>query len=654
MPSTNPRTSRSRFSSPAHLSNSPSSHNRGVAASEGQRSFMQRWLEPPVQNKASYQDAGLVKGGVVENMAPLGTMPKAAMLKKPTLFATTSGDQASDELSPAPSGNTVKRIVLKKPYHSATPNATNSPSPIESSPTPAASIAPVLDMGDSAEASEVASLGVYPGINVDDAADDDWVPQQKGRSRRASAQKSRKSTPAGSASSRRQSTRKRGFGASATPTPDADRELGPSSPDSGTLDRAQQAKALVEKVVLAAVEEALSHYRYPTAWALRQLYDENAEDGNFVTMIEDIYHQRADAATLLEFNRLVEEKKREGKQDNKGCRHFNGNALSPQKPVPAPYSDLITFNKTRDQQATPCERASKKMKLDSGGRAAHKMAGDEGTPTKKGSGLKRSPTKGRKKRSGSVSSSSSLSSAPDDMPEDYEEYMDRVNDDLGLGVSRPPSSSAAEPNNAPTPANPAQPISAAQKRKPASKKKDASPNASSQNNNAAQDPSPSMPGVVLTTGASRNSNSNSAAATSHKKLSGSKSAALDPTTHELLELKRGKKAETNNLTKLASAESFSRVPLGADEKPPSTPRASVPRGEPARTSLKTPALTGRATRAAKRNHEELDDSISPSSLSLRPDFPEPPSTRGSRAGTPSHLRSAAGKKARSGIRVKTS
>ena len=43
---------------------------------------MQRWLEPPVQVKASYQEAGLMRHGVVEGMAPLGTMPKVGIFKK--------------------------------------------------------------------------------------------------------------------------------------------------------------------------------------------------------------------------------------------------------------------------------------------------------------------------------------------------------------------------------------------------------------------------------------------------------------------------------------------------------------------------------------------------------------------------------------------
>lgn len=55
---------------------------------------MQRWLEPTVQSKASFEDDGLVRYGVVENMAPLGSLPKP----KKTGPETNSG---------------VKRIILR-------------------------------------------------------------------------------------------------------------------------------------------------------------------------------------------------------------------------------------------------------------------------------------------------------------------------------------------------------------------------------------------------------------------------------------------------------------------------------------------------------------------------------------------------------------
>ena len=43
---------------------------------------MQKWLEPPVQNKASFQEVGLARAGVVEHMLPLGTVPRASHIRR--------------------------------------------------------------------------------------------------------------------------------------------------------------------------------------------------------------------------------------------------------------------------------------------------------------------------------------------------------------------------------------------------------------------------------------------------------------------------------------------------------------------------------------------------------------------------------------------
>src|SRR6478736_5345696 len=78
MISSNTRTTRSRYSSPAQSQNTKWNGvlDASKGATEGSRAFMQRWLEPTVQSKASFEDDGLVRYGVVENMAPLGSLPK--------------------------------------------------------------------------------------------------------------------------------------------------------------------------------------------------------------------------------------------------------------------------------------------------------------------------------------------------------------------------------------------------------------------------------------------------------------------------------------------------------------------------------------------------------------------------------------------------
>jgi hypothetical protein len=139
----------------------------------------------------------------------------------------------------------------------------------------------------------------------------------------------------------------------------------------GGADAGSQAvdrKKAVDKVVEAAVAEAVSHYRYPTAWALRTLYDENSSNPEFLTMIETVYLQTANADTLEEFCRLLYEKKKEGKKANK-ARHYleppatNGH-LTPHQPKRAPYGNLVKydFSTIRIGQA-PAVKSQKKARL---------------------------------------------------------------------------------------------------------------------------------------------------------------------------------------------------------------------------------------------------------------------------------------------------
>lgn len=80
----------------------------GVGGLDGQRAFMQKWLEPPVQNKASFQDYGLMRTGVVEHMLPLGTVPKPAHVRKLAEKATAPlAESASSPTSTAEPPDTL-------------------------------------------------------------------------------------------------------------------------------------------------------------------------------------------------------------------------------------------------------------------------------------------------------------------------------------------------------------------------------------------------------------------------------------------------------------------------------------------------------------------------------------------------------------------
>ncbi|GAP86429.1 putative phd-finger domain-containing protein [Rosellinia necatrix] len=750
MSSSHSKPTRSRLSSPHRHSSSSAGHTRGGGAgggpSDGSRSLMQRWLEPPVQNKPSFQEAGLVRGGVVENMAPLGTMPRAAMLKKTPLCA---------ESPPPVPASTVKRIVLKKPFSPVFANAAAAAAATVATTPGAAAVTPDVTrmslsrtgsagtvedvMGDASLSPTSRGHLTLPIPVVDDMDDDDYVPK-KSKARRSlqNASHTKPSfTPVNLSHPRRQSHRHKSARSSPIPPPVPEPELepelvvdptpdptpAPTSPPSPSLAHSEALsprqlarepddKEQADKIVEIAVEEALRHNRYPTAWALRLLYDENSHKPKFVSMIEDVYYQRATPKTMRKFHRLISEKKKEGKKENRGCYYFvpptSGDGPSPRKPVPAPYEHLIRMDfaslirasasdteadadshiskkrKTESvtERATPARQADARVEARPDARADAATAASQAALHSQRNGghqqghhgrgghvkTNKSP-RGKKTRSGSVSSSSSLSSVPDDAIEDYDGFMGSVDGDPEASWME---DDHAEGNNAQTPAGSLRPISVKQA-KPASKKQIVSPNPAPEQNTPTTHPprsrDSSMPVAVVatsTTTANNGTPNHASLHTPHHTSHYPKDSAhtlkfpsrfgdLDNAADLFARKKRSRKSETAVNTQSASEDSFVREPLELDElpdEPDLLPQPPAPPPERARLS-RTPAppLSSRAARAAKRNHDEFDDASSPTLSSFRADF-ELSSARNSRAATPTNPRSS--KKPRGGLRVKTS
>ncbi|KAM0255566.1 hypothetical protein ACHAQJ_005637 [Trichoderma viride] len=377
MISSNTRASRSRFSSPSRPLEAKSS-----ASNDGSKTFMQRWLEPSVQSKASFEEAGLMRYGVLETMAPLGTLPKP----KKTGSEAGPGHQPVRKIILRPSGTTTQaashqddQAALPK----AKPRASSPPAP--STPPPPAS-APSHRRAQAAK----------------EAEDEEYDP--KGASRRRPSR--RVSLPA------KQSRQHAGASEGKNTTTVVITPPKPK-PAVATPKRAHRRvpddAVFADKVVEAAVDEALNHYRYPTAWALRSLYDERCGDTEFVAMVEDVFKQRADAETMDEFARLIEVKKREGKKDDQGCYYFvppsTNSRFTPHKPKAAPYARLLLHHADDDTGEMRAAKRSKTSHANDTPRSK-KMANG----TKSHGDSVRTPSRRRNRRD-SGSSESSLSSA---------------------------------------------------------------------------------------------------------------------------------------------------------------------------------------------------------------------------------------------------
>ncbi|KAL7923850.1 hypothetical protein ACQKWADRAFT_311650 [Trichoderma austrokoningii] len=386
MISSNTRASRSRFSSPSQSLEAKSS-----AANDGSKTFMQRWLEPSVQSKASFEEAGLMRYGVLETMAPLGTLPKP----KKTGGEAGPGHQPVRRIILRPSGSShaANHQDNHQAAHKARPRASSPPAHLSTPPPPPPASAPSHKRGQAAKDAE---------------DEEEYDPKGVAARRRPSR---RVSLPAKQAR-QNQNAIASGEGKNAVTTV----VISPPKPKPVVITtttpkrvhhrREPDDAEFADKVVEAAVDEALMHYRYPTAWALRSLYDERSGDSEFVAMIEDVFKQRADADTMDEFARLIEVKKREGKKDDQGCYYFvppsTNSRFTPHKPKAAPYARLLLHHADADDEGEV--RAAKRSKT------SH--ANNDDTPRSKpqhGDSV-RTPSRRRNRRD-SGSSESSLSSA---------------------------------------------------------------------------------------------------------------------------------------------------------------------------------------------------------------------------------------------------
>lgn len=353
------RASRSRFSSPQVNSQSPNGtseqQSKGpVAGLDNQKAFMARWLEPPVTVKPSYQDAGLMRHGVVEGMAPLGTLPKAGIFKKTA--APAGPEDAPPQNTPPPT-----RIVLKQRV-----KTTTAPKPAPAPVTPAAQTEDdteeVEDTEDSEDGDDDEDEGLIapPPLPTSrrrqpirhDDDDGDWAPTAP----KAVSVGTKSVNTRGSIS--RASAGRHGSISHTSPS------MQHTQTSASSVSRVMESiKDVADKVVEAAVEEALKHYRYPTAWALRMLYDENSDNDEFLSMVQEVFTQTADAETVEQFARLLNAKKKDGKKGNKGFLYFippaTSNASTPHKPKRAPYGNLVRLEVPQvgaDRERTTSER----------------------------------------------------------------------------------------------------------------------------------------------------------------------------------------------------------------------------------------------------------------------------------------------------------
>ncbi|TAQ83815.1 hypothetical protein B7494_g7865 [Chlorociboria aeruginascens] len=295
MSNLNTRPTRSRISSPfvSAPTNSNASASKATDSGGRTKTFLDKWIEPPLPTpQPSFADAGLMRHSVVANMAPLGTRPSLKIIKAAAKPESLDGGRRS--------------AVTRR---AAAASSSTTPTPRELVVTPEPVPSPVRP-------------GSAPAKG--DSEDQPKTPPQQ-TSPRKSVSRSGNSGQIGQGV----------FQIQHSPIIDTPRSERPLDADGEMEVDMEQ----TDKVVEAAVQEALDNRRWPTAYALRTWYDENRDNIRAVRLIEAIYDQRATSAQQKEFIAAIKTKKREGKEGKTGEYYFNGDGSDP-PPRPAHISLL--------------------------------------------------------------------------------------------------------------------------------------------------------------------------------------------------------------------------------------------------------------------------------------------------------------------------
>ncbi|OAA74133.1 Zinc finger domain-containing protein, PHD-finger [Cordyceps fumosorosea ARSEF 2679] len=333
--SSSTRTTRSRFSSPAHqggaVRSSLEAASRPAPAFDGSRSFMQRWLEPSVQSKASYEEAGLMRVGVLEGMAPLGVPPKP---KRPE-----NGNGGG-------SSHGVRRVILRTGGLNRDKSGAGSG---------AESLAAAALSSSSSVSGNVVvgrKRAASPEVRPTAASSRRSLPA-KGLAKK-NVEDDEEYNPGGSR--RKKSARRSQAAAVALPK---------TQETQGAADGDQAAPAL---------SPGLKHY--PTAWALRTLYDEKSQDPEFDSMVTDVLQQTADDDTLDEFSKHIGGKKGRVNrtdggdgEDSGDCYYFAPPSTATasrqlqaqkvvRKPTDAQYGELVGDSEDEEELEEPEELQS--------------------------------------------------------------------------------------------------------------------------------------------------------------------------------------------------------------------------------------------------------------------------------------------------------
>lgn len=295
--------------------------------------FLDGWVEPVVPPpRPSYADAGIERHGVVQNMAPLGSRPSMKILKAATLL---DGTESIPRLARSRNTEISKLSIPVRSNDTQEPVEALSSNNFLKSQESQREKVPADDFteercSNSSVSEEQASCSKSLSVSTP-------ISQNLGHSA-VDINQVTNSTDTNTSDSE---TFKREFSQSSIVPP----ALGKDGLPLINI-------ALTDRVVELAIQNAIERKRWPTAYALRTLYDDNRGDITFVRLLEAVYYNYATENDLDEFERLLKPKKFEGKKDRVGECYFSGSGsnTSTRRPI---YSAIEAVNPPAPVYVTP-------------------------------------------------------------------------------------------------------------------------------------------------------------------------------------------------------------------------------------------------------------------------------------------------------------
>ncbi|KFY43036.1 hypothetical protein V494_02126, partial [Pseudogymnoascus sp. VKM F-4513 (FW-928)] len=602
--------------------------------SRAAKTFLDNWVEPslppPAPSFTDHPHLSIERYGVLENMAPLGTMPstKAKKIGKDAPRRAVKADESEVEAS------TSRELVTPEPQ-----------------------------------------INIIRKRSQSGKADDDeWNPRTPSAQARKSATKTKQSAEAGAMMSQ---------------SPHRSKE--------------ERDMFITDRAVQFAVEDAILDYRWPTAYALRTMYNDHRINPRIRRLFMLIFTDQATEEEKTEFQCLMTYKKKEGAKDNKAQRYFDehDNLYSPvnlfqkswsfsgaskrastevaNRPSASPHKEAHVSKKAKvghAQQATPHIHLNLSGSSSATGKPAEMNGTSKAKPTRQAQNG--TTTVSVATRSRSVSSSSSLSSLDDAV---LESEMADISGDAGQGEEEisETSHSTKALRAREEPGRSAEKTARNQKAKqPITRHSAHAPRPNPHtftavNTKPPAASTPSSPPALFPNLSSNTNNRNGTGdnvmrpyldenyalpqslslppqglvARSHKKGA---AAALrritTPRDEEIIRRKKEAKGRTDGA--VSTRQSFVRTPV---QRPDLGSGSEAGDGGAAGVSQPTTRQVLRFRR--KNRDDESDNHSSPTRLSFQPDL-APGSTRNSRANTPIAGARATRKAKSSGARMKSS